>query len=63
MTHHVKYVGPHEAVEIPALGISAERGQTIEVDEGAALALTAQADWEAAKAPRKSDPKPDREVN
>lgn len=49
----IVYVGPHGTVNIPALGIDAEFGVPVEVDEGAAISLTAQSDWELAK-PSKS---------
>ena len=45
----IKYVGPFGTVTIPALGIEAEFGVPFEVDEGAAISLTAQSDWELAK--------------
>ena len=45
----VVYEGPFDAVEIPSLGIEVERGVPFDVDEGAAEALSAQADFNVVK--------------
>lgn len=49
----IVYTGPHGAVNVPALGVDAEFGVPFTVDEGAAVALTSQADWSLVK-PSKS---------
>ncbi|MGN6811854.1 MAG: hypothetical protein ACTHMP_13365 [Thermomicrobiales bacterium] len=46
-TAKVRYVGPHLAVEVPALGRIVERGEAVEVPLDLAAALTLQADWQA----------------
>lgn len=43
----VKYVGPHDAVEVPALGVVCGRGESVEVDATTAKALLEQPDnWQ-----------------
>lgn len=44
----VKYVGPHDEVEIPDLGLSCKRGKTIDVPAEVAANLVLQHDWEPA---------------
>jgi hypothetical protein len=46
----VVYVGPHDAVEVPELGVAVRRDQPVEVLDGDAEALLAQDVWEAAPA-------------
>ena len=46
----IKYVGPHDEVEVPSLGVVCARGSSVEVDAGDAKKLTAQPDnWQAVK--------------
>ena len=54
----VTYVGPFAEVDIPALGITVKNGEPFDVDAGAAQVLTAQADFEAAEAPKASKATP-----
>lgn len=51
----VKYVGPFEAVQVPAAGgVTVERGKSIDVDEAVARSLCQQKDnWERTSKPRK----------
>jgi hypothetical protein len=56
----LKYVGPHDAVDIPSLGLlDVKRGDSIDVDDkDAAENLAAQSEnWEAVKPPKKSTKK------
>jgi hypothetical protein len=41
----LKYVGPHEAVEIPALGMTVEAGETVEVTGDMAEEFLKRDDW------------------
>ena len=41
----VMYIGPFDRVALPALNVEVGRGDTIDVPDGAGMALTAQADW------------------
>lgn len=52
-TRVVKYVGPQEGVDIPALGVVVERGAEVEVDAELAKELLAREEWEAVASPRK----------
>jgi hypothetical protein len=45
----VRYVGPHDEVEVPALGIACARGATVEVDDDQARSLLVSEVWEAAE--------------
>lgn len=46
----IKYVGPHDEVEVPSLGLVCQRGESVEVDASTAKQLTAQPDnWQAVK--------------
>lgn len=44
----VTYVGPHDAVEIPVLGVAVQRGDSIEVPNEIGHELVKQASWETA---------------
>lgn len=46
------YVGPHDAVEIPALGVTVEHGQTIEVTGDMADEFLKRDDWFRADKPK-----------
>lgn len=39
----VTYIGPHDEVEIPSLGVVVKHGETFEVDDAAAASLLEQA--------------------
>lgn len=56
------YVGPHDAVHVPAIGADVARGETLDVaDAELAAALLEQTDnWQPAK-PAPARPKPDTE--
>jgi hypothetical protein len=66
MSTSFKYVGPHDEVEVPALGVTVKRGETIDTDnadligkrasgEDLGSGLYAQPDnWEHV-APKKAD--------
>ncbi|MGW6571669.1 hypothetical protein ACWGAN_05765 [Streptomyces sp. NPDC054945] len=45
----VAYSGPYSAVEVPSLGVTAEKGDPIEVAEDVAQALLRQG-WQEVKA-------------
>jgi hypothetical protein len=47
----VIYDGPHDAVEVPAADLVAERGKPVDVPTGIADALLQQDCWKAPKAP------------
>lgn len=40
----IKYVGPHDGVEVPSLGLTFTRGEPVEVDADAAKSLLDQPD-------------------
>jgi hypothetical protein len=42
----LKYVGVHEAVEIPELGLVVEAGEIIEVDDAIGKRLADRTDWQ-----------------
>lgn len=44
----IEYVGPHDAVEIPSVGVACRRGETVDVPDEVALNLTKQAGWKSA---------------
>lgn len=44
----IRYVGPHESVEIAATGQTVERGGTVDVHQTLARQLVKQAAWEKA---------------
>lgn len=48
-----KYVGPHDAVEIPGVG-TVEHGHQIEVESDVADGLDGQEDWEHIPDPQRS---------
>lgn len=57
----IRYVGPHGAVDVPALGKTVRRGQQVEVeDKAVAASLLRQEDWEevGGKAAEKQDETP-----
>lgn len=41
----VVYVGPHDAVEVPALGLTVKRNEPVEVPKDEAASLLAQDTW------------------
>ncbi|MCP2168132.1 hypothetical protein [Goodfellowiella coeruleoviolacea] len=45
----ISYTGPHRAVTVPALGLTAERDRPIEVPDDLAAPLLDQPDWAAVK--------------
>lgn len=47
-----KYVGPHDAVDLPGVG-TVERGHQVEVTGAAAESLTKQTDWQRVAPPKK----------
>lgn len=47
-----KYVGPHDEVEVPALGITVQHGHQIEATGDAAESLSKQADWQRVDKPK-----------
>jgi hypothetical protein len=48
----IKYVGPMDCVDVPAVRVVAERGVPVEVDDQAAQILLAQTDnWAVAAIP------------
>lgn len=49
----VTYQGPHDAVDIPSLGLTVAAGETIEVDDAVAKVLEAQG-WKASGAKPKA---------
>jgi len=42
----VRYIGPHDRVEIPSFGLTVERDFPVEVSDAQADALCEQATWE-----------------
>jgi hypothetical protein len=50
---HVTYTGPFDEVEIPVLGITAQRGKAIEVDSEVGQSLCEQTDWEQSNGRKK----------
>lgn len=52
-TRLVRYVGEHDAMDIPAIGVVAERGAEVEVDSEIAKELLARGDWEAVTSRKK----------
>lgn len=51
----VKYVGPHDAVDIPELGITVENGEIIEVDDAVGKRMAASTDWQVTSRTKKGD--------
>lgn len=50
-----KYVGPFDAVDVPALGRSVKQGETVEVEDvDVSAGLDGQADWEHVPDPERS---------
>lgn len=49
-----KYVGPHDGVELPDLGIEVAQGETVEVDGEVADDFDARDDWEHIPDPARS---------
>jgi hypothetical protein len=45
-TVKIKYVGPHLAVEVPALKTVVARGEVVAAPRDVAASLTLQADWQ-----------------
>jgi hypothetical protein len=43
------YEGPHDTVEVPSAGITAERGQAVDVPDDVAKALLEQDTWTEAR--------------
>lgn len=52
-----KYVGPHDAVDVPALGVTVERGHQVDATGAVAQSLAAQADWQRVDTPKPRKPK------
>ena len=51
-----KYVGPHDAVDLPGVG-TVERGRQIDVTGAAAESLDAQTDWQRVEPPKTTSKK------
>lgn len=51
----ITYIGPIDAVDIPALQMRVQRGQTVDVPDADGDLLIAQADWVAAADPKKGN--------
>lgn len=51
----LKYVGEHEAVDIPALGVTVARGEELEVTGDVAAELAKRDDWERTDKPAKGE--------
>ena len=51
----IRYLGPFDAVEIPTLGVTCEKGQEIEVDDEVGKNLGEQSSWEEASAKKGRD--------
>jgi hypothetical protein len=49
------YDGPHDAVEVPAAGVVAERGKAVEVADDVAADLLEQDTWKKAGAKKDGD--------
>lgn len=49
----VAYNGPYKAIEVPSLGITAVKGEPVEVEEEAASALLRQG-WQEIKAKKET---------
>lgn len=45
----VTYVGPHDAVEVPSLGVACARGESLDVPNDIGHELIKQDSWETAK--------------
>jgi hypothetical protein len=52
MSRKFKYVGPHDAVDIPGVG-TVEHGHQVEVESDVAAGLDGQADWEHVPDPKR----------
>lgn len=50
MVVKIKYVGPHDEVEIPSLGLVCKNGDSVDVDDEMALELIKQESWASAAA-------------
>jgi hypothetical protein len=48
----LKYCGPFDAVEIPALGVTVEQGETVEVTGDMAEEFLKRDDWARADKPK-----------
>lgn len=53
----VKYVGPFDAVEVPALDAVIKNGETVEVDDDMGLAMIEQEVWASVGTRMKTDNK------
>lgn len=51
----LKYVGPFEGVEIPALGVTVAQGEELEVTGDVAQELLKRDDWERTDKPTKGE--------
>ena len=53
----IKYTGPFDAVEVPALGLIVDRGKSLEVDDEIGESLCSQDSWEeiASRKTKESD--------
>lgn len=51
-----KYVGPHDAVDLPGVGVDIERGHPVEVSGGVAEQLGKSADWQRVDRPKPRKP-------
>lgn len=50
MAHRLKYVGPHDEVEIPSLGLTVKQGEFIEVEQEHLDGFVEQKDnWQTAR--------------
>jgi hypothetical protein len=50
-----RYQGPHDAVDIPALGVIVAHGETIEVTGAIAEEFVKRDDWERVDKPKTKD--------
>ncbi len=51
----VRYDGPFDSVDVPAAGITVERGDTVEVTDEIGESLVEQADWSKASAKKERE--------
>jgi hypothetical protein len=57
-----RYVGPHDAVDVPALGVRVKRNHQVEVaDKAVADSFAMQGDWEEVGAPKPKAPEQEEE--
>lgn len=52
-----RYDGPFDAVDVPDLGVTVERGHQVEATGAVAKSLDAQADWTRVDTPKPRKPK------